>query len=204
MDEEISRRKNAAVGVFHSLDKVWRNKKLGVAHKMAVYNSCVLPHFTYACEAWHCTCAQLDVLEKAHRACLRQIMGVTLSDHHSTQHVLEVCGSEPLVLIIMKRVFWWLGHVERMTDGGYPKMVHGCNMDTRRPRGRPKVSLRHMHAALLKMAGEANPDEWLASMHERALDRESWRTMVNQLTFTRKPQVPAVRRSERIAALSRY
>ena len=59
MDKEISCRKNAAVGVFHSLDKVWRNKKLGVAHKMAVYNSCVLPIFTYACEAWHCTRAQL-------------------------------------------------------------------------------------------------------------------------------------------------
>ena len=203
MDKEITVRKTAALGVFHSLSKVWCNKKLRVADKMAVYKSCVLPHFTYACEGWNCTCAQLEVLEKAHRSCLRRIMGVELRDRHSNEHVLQVCRSEPLQLIIIKRVFRWLGHVVRMSEDRYPRMVYGCELDARRPRGRPKMAFRHTHAAFLKRVGVANPDDWLDDMYERAQDRVTWRRMVDGFTLTPKPTTLATRCSMRIAAQSK-
>ena len=202
MDKEMTARRSAALGVFHSLEKVWCNKKLKVSHKMAVYNSCVLPHFTYACEAWHCTCAQLDVLEKAHRECLRRIIGVTLHDNHSNEHVLNVCKSHPLGLIITKRVFRWLGHVMRMPSERYPRMAYGCELDARKPAGRPKMSFRHMYAALLGKVGMSKNEtrDWLSDMHERAQDRVGWRSLVDQFAFVSKPVGQPTRCSKRIAA----
>ena len=147
------------------------------------------------------------VLEKAHWSCLWQIMGVRLQDRHSIEHVLNVCHSQPLELIVMKRVFRWLGHVMRMSDERYPKMVYDCEIGIEgatRPQGRPKMAHRHMYARMLEKAGVANPDVWLARMHEDAQDRVNWRQMVDEFAFVPKPSVPAPRHCERIAAMGRH
>jgi hypothetical protein len=200
MEKEIGMRKNAALGVFNSFRAMWGNKKLRVVHKMAVYNSFVLPHFMYGCEAWNCSLTQLHSLGSAHRACLRRIMGVDLKARHTTEHVMQVCHSQPIELMIMKRVFKWLGHVMRMPDDRLPKMVYDCMpVGGARPRGRPKGAFRHTYGEFLKMAGYTEPKAWLSEMYERAQDRLGWRSFVDSLSFPPKPPAAPVRRSARIA-----
>jgi Reverse transcriptase (RNA-dependent DNA polymerase) len=204
MDKEISMRRSAALGVFQSFANVWGNQKLGVSHKMAVYNSCVLPHFLYGCESWACKQAHLHMLETAHNMCLRRIMGAELRDRHSTAHVHEVCGSQPLELTVMKRVFKWLGHVMRMPAERYPRMVFGCvPAEGGRARGRPRYAARHMYSSMLSKAGVQNTDDWLSEMPECAQDRVAWRRMVEAFSFEPKPKQAPQRHSARLEAMQR-
>ncbi len=98
MSKEIEARRAKGVGVFQSFDKVWSSRKLRLKDKMAVYNTFVLPHFLYGAEMWNCTAEHLSRLETAHSACLRRIMGVSVADRHTLQHIRTTCGSESLAL----------------------------------------------------------------------------------------------------------
>ena len=50
-------------------------------------------------------------------------MGVDVRDKHTLKHIYGVCGSQPVRLMIVKRVFQWLGHVCRMPNSRLPKMA---------------------------------------------------------------------------------
>jgi hypothetical protein len=179
MEKEIEARRGRGMGVFQRFGKVWANRKLKVAHKMAVYNSFVMPHFLYGSETWNCTATQLHALETAHSACLRRILGASLTDRHSLQHIRHACGSQPIELLVIKRTFQWLGHVMRMPATRYPAMVFGCVPDGgKRKRGRPKGTYRHTHTFMLKRVDVDDPMKWLNGMRERAQDRVSWRAEV--------------------------
>ena len=150
MDKEVGVRRGRVLGVFQSFDKVWSNKKLRIDDKMAVYNSLVLPHFTYGCESWNCTDAQMHKLETAHSFCLHRICGVDRSARHSLKHIHAVCRSEPLELLVVKRTFQWLGHVMRMPESRYPSLAYNCvPVGGARGRGRPKGTFRHSYCGML-------------------------------------------------------
>lgn len=179
VDKEVATRRGRALGVFQSFSNVWANRKLGLAEKMAVYNSFVVPHFLYGAEAWNCTAGHIHALETAHTACLRRIMGVSRADRHRLQHIRTVCGSQPLELMLIKRTFQWLGHVMRMPNHRYPAMVFGCIPEGgKRGRGRPKAPYRHTHKTMLERLGVADPEPWLEEMHTSAQNRVTWRAMV--------------------------
>lgn len=176
-------------------------------HKMAVYNSFVLPHFLYGSETWTCTETQLHQLEVAHSDCLHHILGVRRSDRHSLQHIHQACGSQPLQLMVVKRAFQWLGHVARMPDTRYPAMVHECVpmvrcsqagsgdslMPARRKPGRPKASFKHWHTMGLKRVGVQNPELFLTELNGVAQNRVAWRTMVKGWTLSKpNPVAPTM------------
>ena len=150
MDKEIEIRRARTVGVFESFNRIWTNAKLGMRQKMAVYNAFIVPHFLYGCEAWNCTASHLRMLESAHSACLRRIMGVDRHAHHSMSHIYKTCQSHPITLLVIQHVFRWLGHVHRMDLNRYPRMVYECEpVGGSRPRGRPKATFRHTYEWML-------------------------------------------------------
>jgi Reverse transcriptase (RNA-dependent DNA polymerase) len=205
MDKEVGVRRGRGLGVFQSFDKVWSNKKLLLNQKMAVYNSFVLPHFTYGCETWNCTSDHLHKLETAHSACLRRIMGVDLTARHTLNHIRKVCGSQPVELVIVKRTFQWLGHVARMPDSRLPKLVYDCvPVGGKMNVGRPKASFKHTYRWMLRKVGIAEPDVWLVDMCDRALNREMWKNMVRNFSFEPASAItpgPTLRRSSRLQNL---
>jgi hypothetical protein len=87
MNKEIEARQAKGLGVFQSFDKVWSSRKLRLKDKMAVYNTFVLTHFVYGAETWNRTADHVSRLETAHSACLRRILGVSVVDHHTLQHI---------------------------------------------------------------------------------------------------------------------
>jgi hypothetical protein len=194
VDKEVANRRGRALGVFQSFSNVWTNAKLGLAEKMAVYNSFVLPHFLYGSEAWNCNAGHIHALETAHTACLRRIMGVSRADRHRLQHIRGVCGSQPLELLLIKRTFQWLGHVMRMPAHRYPAMVYGCAPASgRRGRGRPRATFQHTHKLMLERLGKESPEQWLDEMHVSAQNRTSWRAMVKGFEFPKPKTVAAER-----------
>ena len=199
MDKEINTRKGRTYGVFQSYEKVWSNKKLKIANKMAIYNSIVLPHLLYGCETWNCSLDHFKSLEVVHSNCLRRIMGVNINDRHTLSHIYSVCQSQPIVLTIVKRTFQWLGHVCRMSDQRTPQAAYHVDIPGRRCRGRPKGVFRNTHSSMLKLIGVDNPGKWLSDMIDCAKDREKWRTKVANFEIQEVPIQLPTRRSTRIA-----
>jgi sorting nexin-29 len=198
MDKEINVRRGRAIGVFQSFEKVWRNRKLKVANKMAIYNSLVLPHFLYGCETWNCSSSHLNSLEVAHSSCLRRILGVGLRARHTMDHVRKLCCTDPVRLMIVKRTFQWLGHVARMPETRLPKIALNCYIAGGvRSRGRPRRVFRQTYNEMLSSVGVADPTNWLADMDDRARDRRAWREVVNDFILEPPPR-PAPRRSSRL------
>jgi hypothetical protein len=116
-------------------------------------------------------------------------MGVARCDRHTIDHIHHVCQTSPVELVVMKHMFRWLGHVTRMPESRYPKMVYGCvPVGGLRGRGRPKGVFRHTYASLLEKAG-CDADAWMSDMHVRAQDRNQWRKVIHNLSFVSKPQM---------------
>ena len=86
MEKEIEARRGRGMGVFQRFSRVWANRKLKVAHKMAVYNSFVMPHFLYGSETWNCTATQLHALETAHTCLLECVASWVLASQTATHY----------------------------------------------------------------------------------------------------------------------
>ena len=54
---------------------------------------------------------------------LRMVLGTRLTDRISNSRLYEKCSSIPLSRAIMKERFRWRGHVVRMKDDRFPKIV---------------------------------------------------------------------------------
>ena len=64
--------------------------------KRKVYNACVIPALTYACETWKLTKCNEDLLRVAQRAMERAMLGFTLRDMKSTTWIRKKTGiSDP-------------------------------------------------------------------------------------------------------------
>ncbi len=140
----------------------------------------MVPCFLYDTEAGNWTAAHAHMLETAHTACLRRIMGVSRAEHHTLQHIRTTCGSKSLELMLIQRMFRWLGHVMRMPEHRYPAMAFNCMpVGGWRGRGQPKATFRHTQKHMvrrLSMVGEeeVDPQQWLGSgMYVSAQDRVS-------------------------------
>jgi hypothetical protein len=68
----------------------------------------------------------VSMLETAHSAWLRRIVGVSRAERHTLQHIRTTCGSKPLELMLIQRTLRWLGHVMRMPNHQYPAMAFNC------------------------------------------------------------------------------
>jgi hypothetical protein len=75
-------------------------------------------------------------------------------------------------------------HVARKADSRLPKLVYDCvPVGGKMNVGRPKASFKHNYRWMLRKVGISEPDVWLVDMCDRALNRESWISMVHSFSF---------------------
>jgi hypothetical protein len=126
LEVELAARKTKAVVRFRQFEKMWGTRHLFVATKMKCYRAYVLPILlfgSFGSETWSLSQAQSLVLERGHTSCLRSILGVKLSDHHSNAPVRAMCGATTLSTIISTNRLRCLGHVGRMGHGRLPHIA---------------------------------------------------------------------------------
>ena len=127
LTKEISHRIGKAAATYGKLEsRVWKNRKLHLKTKMAVYNACILSSLLYGAETWITYAHQLKRLQSFHTRLLRKGIGIKWQDKGTNLEVLENSGQKCIDTSIGTKRLKWLGHIERMDDQCIPKQVlHG-------------------------------------------------------------------------------
>ena len=186
--EAINARRARGLGAFAQFSHVWGNRHLSVPTKVKVFNSFIVPHFVYGSETWALTQAQGNRLETAYSSCLRRILGVSITDRHSLQHLWDGCQVPPLRWLLAQRRLSWLGHLARMPEERYPRQALFSRLcGVKNPRGRPAQSFVSTVCGDLQAVGmPSTQGDW----YERAQDRPQWRASIRELPKLKGAAVP--------------
>ncbi len=99
---------------------MWARCFCAVFPWVKVFSSFIISHFVYGSETWPLTQGQGDRLETMYNSYLRQILGVSIADHHSLEHLRGRCQVLSLRWLLARRRLSWLGHMARMHEERYP------------------------------------------------------------------------------------
>ena len=87
LDTEISCRLSNSISAFGRLfTRIWRERGITQATKLAVYKAVGLPTLLYGCETWTCYHTLLKKLDMFH---LRRLLGISWEDRVTNQEVLR-------------------------------------------------------------------------------------------------------------------
>ena len=196
--KEVRARVGKALGRFSQMKQLWGMKRMKVTTKMRCYNAYVLPILLFGCETWALTQQQLVDLERVHLRCLRQILGVHLSDRQTLEHIRKQCSTVSLADHIRAARLRWFGHVMRMEHGRIPHVVLFSNLSgASRPRGRPPKRWLDLVAQDLK---ELQLPTGMQELEAYCLMRGWWRSMVYKITH---PESAGVRHQRSRGAVQR-
>ena len=121
----MNNRINKASSVFGCLRRnIWDRKDIQIETKMKIYNTAVLPTLLYASETWCLTKNITSKLEVFQMSCLRNIAGISKRRHTTNIEVRNICCKQPTIEdIVQKNRLRWLGHIFRMKDDSFCKLV---------------------------------------------------------------------------------
>jgi len=132
------------------------------------------------CQYFFGTQQQLDTLERVHSSCLRQILGVRVSDRHKLVELRKQCDTVSLADHISAARLRWFGHIVRMEHGRIPHIALFSTIPEKsRPVGKPPQ--RWIKNVLQDLQKQGLP----TSMHELMPYCEMrgwWRSMVYKIT----------------------
>lgn len=177
LDSEIDTRIGKASTSMARLDeRVWNNRNLTTNTKMRVYRACILSTLLYGSETWPTYTSQERKINAFHMRSLRRILGISWKDRVSNEAVHSTTGIPSIQSILSKNRLRWLGHVKRMDNSRLPKILLFGQLSTgTRSGGRPR--LRFVDCCKRDMK-ECGID--IKSWEKKALDRPTWRSMINQ------------------------
>lgn len=175
MDKEVSCRLGKAGASFGRLwTRVWGERGIKQATKLAVYKAVVITSLLYGCETWTLYRKQVKMLDQFHLRCLRKIMGISWEDRVSNTEVLRRANIPGIEALIIKAQLRWVGHVVRMDDTRLPKMVFFSELVCgARNVGRPLKRFKDSLKTSLGACGIPS-----TGWETLAADRSAWRLAV--------------------------
>lgn len=138
-EEEINRRIKLGWAAFSNWKEAFRSK-MDQNLKTKLFNQNILPVLTYGAETWTLTKKNKEKLSKAQRAMERSMMGISLRDRKTNEWIRSITKVEDVVEKILKQKWRWAGHVARLEDDRWTKMVVQWRPRLgKRTRGRPPM-----------------------------------------------------------------
>ena len=119
-DSEIKRRITIGWKTF-GINKDVLKSNLPMCLKRKVYNACVIPAMTYACETWKLTKRTENLLRVAQRAMERAMLGITIRDRKRSTWVRRQTGVRDIIQYIKQQKWRWAGHLARRGDNRWSK-----------------------------------------------------------------------------------
>ena len=123
---------------FHELIPIVCNKSFSLVNRGHIYNTCVRSVLLYACETWPLNVEDISRLTKADNSMVRWICSIKLTNRHSMTELREKLKLISIEEHIKSCRLRWFGHVTRMSNNCWPKIMLDFNVEGTYPRGRPK------------------------------------------------------------------
>ena len=177
LDREISARLRKAGTAFGKLwHRVWKPKGISMKTKIAIYRACVLSILLYGCQSWNTYKRHIQQLETFHHRCLRKIIGIPWQALVPTTEVLDRAEMPFIETMVRKARLKWLGHVRRMPNHRYPKMILFSEMSKgKRKQRKPRQRWKDIVKADLRAFGMKVTKWWLDSSRE---NKAGWRRKI--------------------------
>ena len=178
VSSELSRRLGAAAADFTQLVTVWKHANISRAHKVCIFNACVVQKLLYCLHTLHLSKAELRKIDGFQARCLRKILNIQHAyfSRVSNKTVYEKAGAQPLSMTLLERQLRLFGEVASKDDEDpmracvfEPHTVQPRKCPGIRKRGRPRQTWAKMvHAHALAAAGPQD-------LEVLARDRLAWR-----------------------------
>ena len=134
MQGEITRRIQCGWKVFND-NKFLLKSDIPITLKRKIFNQCILPAMTYACETWTMTKAMEQRLAVTQHKMERSMLGIKWEERKTNNWVRNKSKVQDIVEAIKKRKWTWTGHISRMTDNRWTvQLTDWRPMNGKRPR----------------------------------------------------------------------
>jgi hypothetical protein len=197
LDKEISSRLQKAGAAYGKLCKrVWKPSGITVQTKIAVYRACILSILLYGCQTWNTYKKHVDRLERFNARCLRRLLGITWQEMVPRTEVLNRAGLPYISTMITRARLKWLGHVRRMPDHRYPKIILMSQLSSGlRNQGKPMQRWRD-HAKMDLKKFNMGIKSWWNDSDKK--NRAKWRkTVFDGTNYMEKKKIEKMERKRK-------
>ena len=176
-EADIANRKSLSLNALTNLKEIFQNKRLSTRTKVRAFEAYITPIFLYNSELWTLTKTLENQIDSFHRRILRShILNIRWPKIVKNEDVYEKTKIEPWSKTIEKKRIKWFGHLMRL-DENTPaqKALRVALMQSKRPRGRPKLTWIEMMRKQLQTINLT----WEEASH-LAKDREKWKDILKR------------------------
>jgi hypothetical protein len=176
--KDVKSRIGKALGAVQRLQPIWNARDIQRSTKVELYRVLVLSILLYGAETWTLKKEDENRLLVFEMMCLRKILGVSRLDKIRNTKIRQSLGLKNTVtdLINQKRMRFF-GHIKRMKNHRYPKILLEANLEGKRPRGRPAKRWTDCVKTDCRAAGMTS----MAETGRLAQDRKAWHDIMKQM-----------------------
>jgi hypothetical protein len=169
--EQASRvRARCAWGKFHELAPILTSRGASLKLKGKIYRCCVQSVLVYGSETWPMKVEDMQRLERAERAMVRWMCGVTLRDRNKSDELRVRLGVEGVADIVRRSRLRWFGHLERKEKTDWVSACRSLKVGGCVGRGRGRRTWREC------VGGDMTD---LCLSVEMTSDRDLWRRRIH-------------------------
>ena len=142
-DAAVENRIRIGWNKFRQLVPLVTNKYISLKMTGRLYSSCVQSSMLHGSETRPARKENEVVLQQAEMRMVRWMCGVKLQDRIPSKGLRERLGLDDIISVQQNRLRWY-GHVSRKEDNDSVKKCMEYEVESARPRGRPKKTWREI------------------------------------------------------------
>jgi hypothetical protein len=120
---------------FHELGCVLKDRGASLRLEGKFYNACVQKALLHGTETWPMKMEDAQRLERAEKAMVRWMCGVSLKDRCKSEVLLKRLGIESVTDVMRRGRLRWYGHVERKNDEDWTSKCRYIEVEGKRRKG---------------------------------------------------------------------
>ena len=188
--EDIKSRIGKALGAVQRLQPIWKAEDIQQDTEVELYRVLVPSILLNGAETWTLKKEDENRLLVFEMMCLRKIMGVSRLDEIRNTKIRQSLGLKYKVIdkVTQKRMRFF-GHIKRMSQGRYPKLLLEARLEGRRPKGRPAKRWMDCTRQDIQIGGMRSVTE----AGRMAMDRKAWQNIMDQMARQSEEDAPVPR-----------